>query len=73
MPRKSTIQAKMRYKAAKVKRAYIEFYPTETDLWEHLQAQPNKTGYIKALIAADMEQSGAKSWAKSSRSDLDAD
>ena len=72
MPRKSTIQAKRRYQAAKVKRAYIEFYPTETDLWEHLQAQPNKAGYIKALIAADMGRVD-ESVDESSRPDLNAD
>ena len=72
MPRKSTIQAKKRYKAAKVKRTYIEFYPTETDLWEHLQAQPNKAGYIKALIAADMGRVD-ESMDESSRPDLNAD
>lgn len=28
---------------------------TEADIIEHLQAQPNKQGYLKALICKDME------------------
>lgn len=28
---------------------------TEADIIEHLQAQPNKQGYLKALIRKDME------------------
>lgn len=59
MPRKSmasTKQAKGRYKSEKVKRFLVEFYPTEAKIWEHLQEQPNKAGYIKGLIAADLER-----------------
>lgn len=44
-----------KYKA-KVKRFTVDFTPTESDLWEHVQKQPNKQGYIKALIRADMEK-----------------
>lgn len=40
----------------KVKRFNLEFAPTETDLWEHLQAQDNKQGYIKSLIRKDKEE-----------------
>lgn len=40
----------------KVNRFSIEFSPTEIELWEHLQKQPNKQGYIKALIRADKEE-----------------
>lgn len=40
----------------KVKRLTLDFAPTEADLYEHIQAQPNKQGYIKALIRADMEK-----------------
>lgn len=42
--------------AKKVKQQAVKFYPTEADIWEHLQAQPNKMGYIKQLIRADMEK-----------------
>lgn len=41
---------------AKVKRITIEFYPTEAALWEHINQQPNKQGYIKSLIRADMDK-----------------
>lgn len=35
----------------------IGFYPVDADLLEHLNAKPNKAGYIKSLIRADMEKS----------------
>ena len=43
----------------KVKRITVDFAPTETEVWEHIQAQPNKQGYIKSLIRADMEKGRA--------------
>ena len=48
-------RAKEKYQA-KVKRITIDFYPTEADLWEHMQAQENKQGYIKELIRQDMKK-----------------
>ncbi len=42
----------------KVKRITLDFSPTESELWEHIQKQPNKQGYIKGLIRADMEMGG---------------
>ena len=47
-------KAKKKYKA-KVKRFSVDFYPTEADLYEHIQKQPQKQTYIKNLIRADME------------------
>jgi hypothetical protein len=47
-----------RYKQ-KVKRITVDFYPTEESEWEHIQSQPNKQGYIKSLIRADMEKGRA--------------
>lgn len=44
-----------RYKQ-KVKRMTIDFAPTESEVWEHIQSQPNKQGYIKSLVRADMEK-----------------
>ena len=41
---------------AKANRLTLNFYPTEKDLWEHIQSQPNKQGYIKDLIRADMNK-----------------
>lgn len=43
---------------AKTKRFTVDFPPSDAELWEHLQSQPNKQGYIKALIRADMEKGG---------------
>ena len=40
----------------KVNRITIDFSPNETELWEHLQNQPKKQTYIKALIRADIEK-----------------
>ena len=38
----------------------VRFSPREADMLAHLDAQPNKAGYLKALIRADME--GRVSW-----------
>lgn len=48
-------RAKEKYHA-KVKRLTVDFYPTETDLWEHIQQQEKKQTYIKDLIRADMNK-----------------
>ena len=62
MTEKKTSDAQLRavkkYKA-KVNRTTLDFQPTETDLWDHLQKQPNKQGYIKSLIRADMNKGEA--------------
>lgn len=39
----------------KVNRITIDFYPTETELWEKIKNQPNKQGYIKELIKTDIK------------------
>lgn len=48
-------RANERYRKESVRQATVRFYPTEADLWEWLQAQPNKAGYMKELIRHDME------------------
>lgn len=48
-------RAKQKYQS-KVKRFTVDFYPTESELWEHLQSQPKKQTYIKDLIRADIER-----------------
>lgn len=48
-------RANEKYRKESVKQFAVRFYPADSDAWEHLQAQPNKAGYIKALIRADME------------------
>lgn len=40
----------------KVKRITIDFHPSETELWEHLQNQEKKQTYIKNLIRADIKK-----------------
>lgn len=42
----------------KLNRICIDLSPAEDELWEHIQKQPNKQGYIKGLIRADMERGG---------------
>ena len=48
-------RASQKYKQ-KVKRITLEFSPVESELWEHIQKQPKKQTYIKALIRADIER-----------------
>lgn len=55
MTSEAQLKAVKKYKE-KVKRTTVDFHPTESDLWEHLQEQPNKQGYIKKLIREDMER-----------------
>ena len=43
----------------KTNRITIDFYPTEEDLWNHIQSQPKKQTYIKDLIRADIEKGRA--------------
>lgn len=58
MAEKLTSEAQLRavkkYKE-KVKRITIEFYPTDDEMWEHIQNQPKKQAYIKDLIREDMK------------------
>lgn len=48
-------RAKAKYQA-KVKRFTVDFYPSEADLIAQIEKQPNKQGYIKSLIRADIEK-----------------
>lgn len=48
-------RAKQKYKE-KIKYIRVEFYPTELDLWEHLQKQDPKQTYIKNLIREDLKR-----------------
>lgn len=51
-------RAVQKYKKEKAKRFAIDFSQADAELWEHIQNQPNKQGYIKSLIRADMERGG---------------
>ena len=48
-------KAKAKYTNEKVKRLTVSFYPAESELWEKLQEQENKQGYIKDLIRKDLK------------------
>lgn len=48
-------KATKKYKE-KVKRITIDFYPSEAELWEHLQQQDMKQTYIKNLIRKDIKE-----------------
>jgi hypothetical protein len=50
------LRAAQKYKRENIKRITLEFSPKEAEQWEHIQQQPNKQGYIKGLIRADMEK-----------------
>ncbi len=49
-------KAKAKYKAEKVKKMLLEFYPTDAELLEHLEKQPKKQTYIKNLIREDIKK-----------------
>lgn len=49
-------RAAQKYKKANIKRITVEFSPLEAELLEHIQKQPKKQTYIKALIRADMDK-----------------
>jgi hypothetical protein len=53
MPSEAQKKALKNYRA-KVKRFTVDFSPSDAELYEHIQKQPNKQGYVKALIRADM-------------------
>lgn len=48
-------RAKAKYRK-KVKQAIVSFYPKDEELYEWLERQPNKSGYIRELIRRDMER-----------------
>ena len=49
-------RASKKYHKEKLVQRVVRFSPTEKDILDHLDAQPNKAGYIKQLIRADMER-----------------
>ena len=52
------IRAVQKYRQ-KIKRITIDIYPTEMEMWDHIQSQEKKQTYIKNLIRADMEKGRA--------------
>ena len=53
-------RASAKYDKENMTQRVVRFSPRESELLAHLDAQPNKAGYLKALIRADME--GRVSW-----------
>lgn len=51
----SQIKAVKKYRE-KVKRITVDFYPSEEEIWNKVQAQANKQRYIKDLIRADLDK-----------------
>ena len=49
-------RAQENYRKKSVKQAAVRFYPAEADIWNWLQSQDNRAGYIKRLIREDMER-----------------
>ena len=49
-------RAKAKYKSQTVKKILLEFYPSDIELYEKVQEQPNKQGYIKELIKKDLNK-----------------
>ena len=49
-------RATLKYRREKTTNITVTFYQKEADIYEWLQKQPNKQGYIKSLIRADMER-----------------
>lgn len=53
--------AQARYHAAHTTRVAIRFvHSTDKDILDHLEKQPNKAGYIKSLIRADIAREQPK-------------
>lgn len=49
-------RATAKYRKSKMKSVTVAFGPSERNLLDHLDTVPNKAGYIKDLIRADMER-----------------
>ena len=54
MPSEAQRKAVKKYKE-KVRRITLDFYPTDEELWNHIQKQEKKQTYIKNLIREDMK------------------
>ena len=57
MQTESQRKAKATYQR-KLKAITIAFYPSDETLYQYLQTQKNKVGYIKNLIKQDMQKDG---------------
>lgn len=53
-------RANAKYNREKMVQRVVRFSPNERELLAHLDAQPNKAGYLKRLIREDMEHQSTK-------------
>lgn len=51
---KAQAKANSRYRAKSCKSVTVQFFPSDMELYEHLEKQESKAGYIKRLIREDM-------------------
>ena len=49
-------RAQAKYLREKVTSLRIDIYPKEKDIADHLATLPNKQGYVKELIRADIDK-----------------
>ncbi|MBY4797446.1 hypothetical protein K6V98_03625 [Collinsella sp. AGMB00827] len=49
-------RADARYRKKHTTTVVIRLYPTDSDIAQWMENQPNKQGYLKALIRQDMER-----------------
>ena len=49
-------RANAKYRKEKMKQIVISFSPNEMELYDHIKAQPNMSGYIKQLVQTDMDK-----------------
>lgn len=55
-----TTQAQLKatevYRKKSIKTFSLKFFPSDHDLYEHLQKQPKKAEYLRKLIRKDMDK-----------------
>ena len=56
MRMKAQAKANARYRAKYCKTVTVQFFPSDLELYEHLEQQESKAGYIKGLIREDMNR-----------------
>lgn len=57
MATQAQIEANRKYKKQNVKRITIDFYPSDMELYEHIQTKEKKQTYIKELVRNDLNNS----------------
>lgn len=55
MPSDAQKRADRKYKREKTNQVCLRFYPTDSDMWDYLDAKDNRQGFIKGLIRREMK------------------